>query len=858
MVETPLGQLTMLITDVEGSTRLATVLADGWGEVLEAHHELMRRAIEPRGGVIEGRDGDAVFALFPDAERAVEAAKAAQATLRAHPWPAGHPLRVRMGLHTGRISRLPSGVCVGIDIHLAARVASAANGGQVLLTQAVLAASPDLPVEDLGLHRLKDFAAPQRLFHVVIDGAPAPMPHTLSARPTNLPADMLELVGRERELAQIEELLESGRRLVTLTGPGGAGKTSLGLAAAHECLEGNPGGVFLVALAGVDDPESLLPAVAGAFAVEQEPAVSLVDAVADRLGSDPTLLVIDNAEHIADAVAELVTDLLSRSPGLRVLVTSQAPLRLSAEQVLPVAGLDVAASVQLFMSRITAAGTPASRTERPMVERICQQLDGLPLAVELAAARVPALGLDGLAARLDDALGILARGPRDLPDRHRSLRRTLEWTCDLLGPEAAGLLERMTVFTGPVPLDAIEAVCGEGIDVLEALTELVELSLVQRREDLVLGLRYVLPQAVKQFAAERADDLQGVRNRHAHHVADVGWDVRLWVFGPPQERRRRLLALAAEERPALAWSRDADPGLYLRLAGALGTSWLFRGHALEAIEHLQHAVEAATDESDELLWARGVLAHGLTVTGRVADAVHLADGIVEARRRRGDTLELSFALNVRAFVRDSAGDRSGGIADAEEANEWLSGSGDDRLQLRGLVLLATKLIGNADPAPVESLLDVGEPLAERSGTPLDLAYLRDMRAGCALLRSDYETAQGLAMEQARTAPAHPELHLHAVMALETLALALIGKGRPDAGLAVWGAHAAALEEIGYAGPASHWQAMSGELRESARAAVGPRAAILAAEGRAVEPRRRLGWAIERAEHASAPTGSTPS
>ena len=850
MVEVPLGQITMLLSDIQGSTRMAEALGDRWGAVLEAHHDLMRRAIESRGGSIEGREGDAVFALFPDAEPAVEAAVAAHAALGAHPWPPGHPVRVRMGLHSGSISRLPSGVCVGIEIHLAARVASAANVGQILLTQAVLAEVPGLHVEDLGLHRLKDFPAPQRLFHVVIDAVPAPMPRTLSARPTNLPTDIVEVVGREQERARIEELLDQDERLVTLTGPGGAGKTSLALAVAHECLEGHRGGVFFVALGGLDDPGSLLPAVAGALDVEQQAGVTLIDAVTDRIGADPTLLVLDNAEHIVDAVAGLAADLLSRSPGARLLVTSQAPLRLSREQILPVAGLDLAASVQLFTSRVGATATSISPDDLPTVEGICQRLDGLPLAVELAAARVPALGLEGLAGRIDDSLAVLARGPRDLPDRQRSLRATLEWTCDLLGPDASALLERTSVFAGPVGLDDLEALCGTDIDVLEALVELVELSLVRRREDLEFGVRYLLPEAVRQFAAERVGDPDGQRRRHAGYLAEVAWDVRLWVFGPPQESRRRLLALAAEERPALAWSRQADPGLHLRLVGGLGTSWLFRARPLEAIEHLRHAVEVATGESDDLLWARGVLAHALTVTGGVDEAVALADGIVEARRRRGDTRELSLALNVRAFVRDSIGDHRGGIADAEEANEWLRRTGDDRLRLRGLVLLATKLTSAADPEPVEALLDEAEPLAVRSGTPLDVAYVRDMRTGCALLRGDYETVRQLALEQARTARAHPELQLHGVMALETLAFALMGQEHAEAGLAVWGAHTAALDEIGYAAPASHWQAVTGALLESTRVDVGPRAAELVGEGAAVESRRRLGWAIERAEQAA--------
>lgn len=839
----------MLFTDIEGSTRLAADLGRAWPSVLEDHHRLLRAAIEGQDGRIESREGDAVFALFERAAGAVAAAAAAQAALRDHQWPAGHPVRVRMGIHVGEISRIPSGVGVGLDIHLAARVASAANGGQVLLTRAALAAVPGAAVEDLGFHRLKDFPAPERLFHLALDGAPAPAPRTASARPTNLPARTTPLLGREHELEELRDrFMQRGERLVTLMGPGGVGKTSLGLEAGRRMLEEHPGGVFFVALSGLRDPASIVPAIAEAAGVAQSADQDLVAAVGERLGAAKTLLIVDNAEHLVEDFAPLIAGLLARAAKLRVLVTSQAPLRVVQESVVTLRMLSPEDAAELFEHRAAAAGGIVDAEARPGVERICARIGGLPLGIELAAARVRGLGVAELEARLDDALTLLSRGPRDLPARQRSLRATLEWTCDLAGPEARRLLERASVFAGAAALDAIEAVCGDDLDTVDELAELVDLSLVQRREDLELGARYALPEAVRAFAAGRCGDLDAVRDRHARYVADVAWIARLWVFGPTAEHKRRVLALAAEERPALEWAREHDQDLYIRLAGALGTSWLFRGQAIEALDRLSRAVEWATVESEETLWARGVLAHVLAATGHSVEALPHAEAVVMAWRARSDSVGLALALNVRSYARIAAGDIDGSMADAEEANEVLSDTTDARLRVRGLLLLATKRIALGDPSLVEPLLDDADRMV---GGDDDVAtYVGDLRADCALMRRDYETALQAFIEIARLAPTQPGLAVYGAYSIDGLALALAGLGRHGDALELFGAYSTAAAEMGVDPPRYDWSSqLRNELYTDAIANVGADAEARLAAGHAIPSARRLTWAIRVAEKA---------
>jgi class 3 adenylate cyclase/DNA polymerase III delta prime subunit len=469
----PMGSVALLFTDIEGSTRLARALGGEWPSVLEWHYKLLRAAIVTNGGWVERETGDGLFAVFGDPVCAVRAAIAAQRALARHAWPpAVGELRVRMGLHAGVVEDGDHGY-TGLDIHLAARVGAAAHGGQIVVTAAMRDAVGDaVNAEALGEHRLKDFPAPERLFQIVVDGRGAsafPPLRASPARPTNLPVELRALVGREREVRDLRAaLLDEGERLVTILGPGGIGKTQLALAVAAALLDEHPGGVWAVPLASTRDPRRVLPAIAAGLGVSDEAGRDLEEVLAERLSARPTLLVLDNFEPVV-AAGPAIGALVDRWPASRVLVTSQLPLRTRRERVYRLGRLSVADGVRLFEAR---AG-PAAASDADAVAALVERVDGVPLAIELAAARLNVMTPSELLRRLHDPFAVLARGRADLPGRQRSVRATLEWTFELLSAGERALLARLAAFAGPVPLNAIEAVTAapQGrarIDVLDA------------------------------------------------------------------------------------------------------------------------------------------------------------------------------------------------------------------------------------------------------------------------------------------------------------------------------------------------------------------------------------------------------
>jgi class 3 adenylate cyclase len=422
----PEGTIALLFTDIEGSTRLATQLGSGWAAVLAEHHRLLSGAIAAEGGFIDSTAGDAFFATFKDALAGARAATAALRALRAHPWPPPvGELRVRMGLHVGHVERDATGY-LGLEVHRGARVAAAAHGGQLLLTGAARALlGEEIPVEPLGLHRLKDFPAPEALFCAVVDGRGAaafPAPKTQELRPTNLPAGLPVLVGREDQLEQVQDaLMGEGERLVTLTGRGGVGKTSLALVAASALLDEHPGGVWLVTLATASSAAEALPLVASAIGAEGDVFGSPLEAVIARLRDrGRTLLVLDNLEHLL-AVAPALAELLDALPELRMLLTSQAPLRLALERCVPLDALDDEAALALMERVVRRRGAvlEADGTDRAALLEIAHLLDALPLALELAAARLALLSPAQLLERLRDSPDLLKDAGGERPERQR-------------------------------------------------------------------------------------------------------------------------------------------------------------------------------------------------------------------------------------------------------------------------------------------------------------------------------------------------------------------------------------------------------------------------------------------------------
>ena len=488
MRELPAGTVTFLFTDIEGSTKLLHELGDGYAEALSDHRRALRAAFEANSGVEVDTQGDAFFVAFSRARDALAAAREGQEAL------GGAPIRVRMGVHTGEPLVTDEGY-VGIDVHRAARIAAVGHGGQVLVSQSTRELAGADGLRDLGEHRLKDLTAAERIYQLG-DGE---FPPLKSLNQSNLPVQPTPFVGREKELGEVLELLRArATRLLTLTGAGGSGKTRIAVQAAAEVVDEHEHGVWWVPLQAVRDPERIGTAIGSALGAREE--------LVGHIGSKRMLLVHDNFEQIAEAAPKL-GELLAACPGLRLLVTSRELLRLAAECEYAVPPLVEQESVGFFLSRARAA-RPAFEPDEQVLA-ICRRLDHLPLALELAAARVKALSTAQILVRLEHALPLLTGGARDLPERQRTLRGAIAWSYELLTAEEQEAFRRLGIFSGGWTLDAAEQIAGAQLDTLQSL---VEKSLVRFDEE-----RYSLLETIREFAQERLDeagDLEETRRAH--------------------------------------------------------------------------------------------------------------------------------------------------------------------------------------------------------------------------------------------------------------------------------------------------------------------------------------------------------
>jgi predicted ATPase/class 3 adenylate cyclase len=684
-VRAPEGTIALLFTDIEGSTRLATQLGDAWPDVLAVHRRLVGDAIAAEGGFVDGTEGDAFFATFADAGAAARAAVAALRALRGYDWPPDvGELKVRMGLHVGYVERTEAGYA-GLEVHRAARVAAAAHGGQLLMTSVARGLVGDaVPSESVGVHRLRDFPSPEQLFCAMVDGRGAdafPPPRAADARPTNLPAGIPTLVGRDDDLEHVRDaFLVERERLVTLTGRAGAGKTSLALVAASSLLEYHPGGVWLVGLANITDPDNVLATVAESMGAARDVGRSSVDAVAARLRDrGSVLLLLDNMEHLLSA-ASGVSELLERLPELRVLVTSQAPLRLDAELCLPLEALDDEAALALIdrFARRRAASFAGDASARDALLDVVRLVDGLPLALELAAARLTLLTPAQLAERLRASPDVLRDDRGDRPERHRSLRATVEWSLGLLDPGPRALFTRLGAFAGPVELEEIEAVAGrDGLEVLEALATLLDVALVRRVESGDGRVRFGLPEALRQIAADLLQEAPGGqfwRRAHALRQREHAWAARtVLVTNAVYEAAVRA---DPEIAAAIRWARAAEDPIAAEMASARAILLADRGHLRESFAMLEPLVKSPP--ADPVVRGQMLCAHSwaLTNVGRVEEALVVVE---DALALAADAENRATALMIRALVAGFRGHHAQAVRDSEEATRIAGSFGPARL-----------------------------------------------------------------------------------------------------------------------------------------------------------------------------------
>jgi predicted ATPase/class 3 adenylate cyclase len=887
----PGGMVTFLLTDVEGSTplwqqhpvamRAALVRHDALVESLTERHR--GRVVRPRG------EGDSRFCVFARATDAVAAALAIQRALGSEVWPTPTPVRVRMALDVGEAD-LRGGDYYGTAVNRCARLRELARGGQVLLSEVVHELVADLlpagaSLRDLGARRLRGLSRPNRVFALEAEGLAAGFPPLASseAPPNNLPAQASSFVGREREIADLERLVAAAR-LVTLTGPGGTGKTRLALEMAARLLERFPDGAWFVDLAPLTDPRLVWAAAAAALGVREGPARPLDEVLLGHVASRRLLLMLDNCEHVIAESADLAQRLLAAGPEVRVLATSREALAVPGEAAWPVPGLSLpdagqpagpeaighAEAVRLFVERGAAVrpGFALSEENAAAVARVCRRLDGLPLAIELAAARIKALTPEQIAARLDDRFRLLTGGSRTALPRQQTLRAAVDWSYDLLDVPERALLARLAVFAGGWTLEAAEAVCADAVlpadAVLDLLLRLVDKSLVVAEEH-GAAARYRMLETIREYAAARLAETgrdEAPRARHAAHYLALAEAAEPGLTGPSE--RSWLEQLECEHdnlRAAMQWAVASGEGeLGLRMGGALWRFWAMRGHLAEGRRRLSALL--AHPNCDALSGSTGAArAKALHAAGTLAAqqgdngaARSYLEASIAARRVVGARSDLANSLSNLGIVTRSEGDYATAralYAESLAIHRELGNKSGIAHTLANLGLLARF---QGDGAAARPLLEESLAIRRELGDPWAIANALNNLAEVALDEGDHASARALLEQSLRI---NQELGDRRAIAflLEDFGALAAAQGQAGRALRLVGAAAALRASVGSPLSALEQAKLERALRPTDQALDEPARDALLAEGRATPIEAAVAYALAADESRAAQSGT---
>ncbi|MBT8250295.1 MAG: adenylate/guanylate cyclase domain-containing protein [Acidimicrobiia bacterium] len=831
----PTGTVTFFFSDVQDSTGLLQRMASRYKDVLERHADIIRSSLASHDGVEISTEGDSFFAVFRQADQAVAAATEIQQQLAAADWPAGGTVAVRIGLHSGT-GELGHDNYVGIDVNRAARISAAGHGGQVVVSEAVRALAGHADYSDLGLHSLKGLEKTEHLYQLEVEGLPHKFPplRSTGARPNNLPAMASEIIGRETEEAQLRELV-AANRFVTLTGPGGIGKTRLALEVAGDVLNDFEMGAFFVDLAPLEDPDLVLPEIASTVGIKGSAKGDLGSALSDG----ERLLVLDNLEQLV-AAAPLLAALMAGAAPLTVLATSQVALRIAGETVMRLEPLVVddatSPAVELFMAR-AAQTDPAFDLEqhRDDVVRLVELLDGVPLAIELAAARMNVLTPAEVTKRIDS--GVLKSSRADTPERHRSIIAAVEWSYGLLTSGQQELLRSLSVFHGGATLAAIEAVLLR--DPLDDLAELVDRSLLSVGTATV-GKRFRMLAPVHVFASNQVDNSEALADGHAGFFYELAMEAHEPLDG---DKRASWIAILNDELDNMRATLDhlLSTRDYERGYDILGSIWRYFQSTAQLSElelWLQRIFDADTGANPTLARCRALIARAAMYYWKAswqeaANDYAAALAIAEAEDDRPLMTEIWSGISSTRATAQSMGQDLGDLSESVQRVHELGTELNDpsALALVEFFHAAAAIMGNPDPSTLApDLLDAVIDFHEQSGSLMNIAHNRLMKSELEITIGDFQRARQSALEAVQTTEEAGDIFAMS-WALQRLAITTVELGDPHLGARLAGASWAFRQRTGATFPPPFVPIEDPEVR--ARAVIGEEADRAFEEGKEI-------------------------